>query len=62
MSGELFWTALALVLVFEGLFPLVAPDSWRRTFAQLVTLRSGQLRFFGLCSVGLGLLVLWFAL
>lgn len=59
MDSELIWAALALVLVLEGLFPLLAPGSWRRTFMQLVRLRDGQLRFFGLCSVGLGLLVLW---
>lgn len=59
MSADLFWAALALVLVFEGLFPLIAPAAWRRTFSQLVQLRNGQLRFFGLCSVGIGLLVLW---
>ncbi|MBL0422052.1 DUF2065 domain-containing protein [Ramlibacter sp. AW1] len=61
MDADLFWAALALVLVFEGLFPLLAPASWRRTFERLVSLRNGQLRFFGLCSVGLGLLVLWLA-
>ena len=61
MSADLFWAALALVLVFEGLFPLIAPAAWRRTFSQLVQLRNGQLRFFGLCSVGIGLLVLWIA-
>ncbi len=59
MSSEVFWAALALVLVLEGLFPLVAPGGWRRTFEQILQLSDGQLRFFGLCSVGLGLLGLW---
>lgn len=60
MSSQLFWTALALVLVFEGLFPLLAPGGWRRTFERLVHLKDGQLRFFGLISVTLGLaLLLW---
>ncbi len=58
MSSELFWAALALVLVFEGLFPLVAPGGWRRTFERLVQLKDGQLRFFGLVSVTLGLALL----
>ncbi len=58
MSGDLFWTAVGLVLVFEGLFPLLAPGGWRRAFQRLVQLRDGQLRFFGLLSVGFGLLVL----
>ncbi len=58
MSSEVFWAALALVLVFEGLLPLVAPGRWRSTFERLVHLRDGQLRFFGLVSVGLGLALL----
>ena len=58
MDGATFWAALALVLVFEGLFPLLAPGSWRDTFRKLMELRDGQLRFFGLCSVALGLLLL----
>jgi uncharacterized protein YjeT (DUF2065 family) len=57
LDGDLFWTAVALVLVFEGLFPLIAPGAWRRTFTRMVQLRDGQLRFFGLVSVGLGLLL-----
>ncbi len=51
--------ALALVLVLEGLLPLISPSAWRRIFMQLMELRDGQLRFFGLCSAMLGLLLLW---
>ncbi len=58
MGSDLFWASLALVLVFEGLFPFLAPGGWRRTFLRLVLLRDGQLRFFGLCSVVLGLALL----
>ncbi len=58
MSSEVFWAALALVLVFEGLFPLIAPSGWRRTFERLVHLKDGQLRFFGLVSVALGVALL----
>ena len=50
---------LALVLVIEGLLPLLVPGRWRRTFEQLLQLSDGQLRFFGLLSVGLGLTALW---
>ena len=59
MDGQDWWAALALVLVFEGLFPFLSPGGWRRTFAQLLQLRDGQLRFFGLCSMLLGLALLW---
>lgn len=61
MDSDLFWAALALVLVFEGLFPLISPGGWRRTFQRLLVLQDGQVRFFGLCSVLLGLLLLWVA-
>ncbi len=59
MDSDLFWAALALVLVFEGLFPFISPGGWRRTFQRLLALQDGQLRFFGLCSILLGLVLLW---
>lgn len=59
MSAETFWSALALVLVIEGILPFVSPGGWRRGFGQLMQLRDGQLRFFGLCSILLGLFLLW---
>lgn len=59
MDGDTFWVALGLVLVLEGLFPFVSPGGWRRTFLRLLQLQDGQLRFFGLCSVLLGLVLLW---
>ena len=59
MDGDTFWQALALVLVFEGLLPFASPAAWRRMFAQILQLRDGQIRFFGLLSVLVGLLALW---
>ena len=59
MDSDTFWTALALVLVIEGILPLVSPVRWRRAFTQILQLRDGQLRFFGLCSILTGLLWLW---
>ena len=54
--------ALALMLVFEGLFPFLSPGGWRRTFQNLMQLRDGQLRFFGLVSIVVGLVTLWLVL
>ena len=48
---ELLWTSLALVLVLEGLLPLVAPRAWRDAFRRLTELSDGQLRFVGLAAV-----------
>jgi len=55
--SEALWIALGLVLVLEGLLPLISPSGWRRVFTQMLGLRDGQLRFFGLLSVALGLLI-----
>nr|WP_207184924.1 DUF2065 domain-containing protein [Rubrivivax gelatinosus] len=52
------WGALALVLVFEGLLPFASPASWRRMFEQMTRLQDGQIRFFGLACISLGLLLL----
>jgi uncharacterized protein YjeT (DUF2065 family) len=54
------WTALALVLIVEGVLPLVAPRLWRESFAKLVALHDGQLRFIGLLSIALGTAAYWF--
>ncbi|MEO8305849.1 MAG: DUF2065 family protein [Betaproteobacteria bacterium] len=54
------WAACALVLVVEGLMPLLAPQLWRESFAKLVTLTDGQLRFVGLASIAIGLVSFWF--
>ena len=58
MDSGTLWQALALLLVIEGLLPLLSPAGWRRMFEQLLALSNGQIRFFGLCSIGLGLLCL----
>lgn len=55
-----FLLALALVLVIEGLLPFLSPTSWRKAFEQALKLSDGQIRFFGLCSVVLGLLAIVF--
>jgi uncharacterized protein len=59
MDSETFWTALAVVLVIEGLLPMASPGGWRQVFSQIMQMRDGQIRFFGLCSVLAGLLLLW---
>lgn len=56
---ETLLSALGLLLVLEGLLPLVAPQRWRNLFEQLLQLHNGQIRFFGCVSVLIGLLVLW---
>ena len=57
--SELFWPVLALVLIVEGLLPLLAPGLWRRMFSEMLRLQDGQLRFFGLMSIIGGALLWW---
>ena len=51
-------SALALMLVFEGLLPFLSPRRWRVVFEQATRLSDGQLRFLGLSSMLAGLLLL----
>ena len=57
MAGSL-WTALALVLVLENLLPFLAPRIWRDTFRRIMEMSDGQIRFIGLSSMLVGLLLL----
>jgi uncharacterized protein YjeT (DUF2065 family) len=59
LSEDTFWLALALVLVIEGLFPVLSPSGWRRMFSQILQLNDGQLRFFGMCSILAGCFAIW---
>ena len=59
MDTDTFWQALALVLVIEGLMPFVSPGGWRSMFEKILKLHDGQIRFFGLCSIAFGLLLLF---
>jgi uncharacterized protein YjeT (DUF2065 family) len=55
---ESFLAACALVLVLEGLLPFLAPRTWREAFRRLTELSDGQLRFVGLVSIAIGIIVL----
>ena len=59
--SDLLLGALALMLVLEGLFPFLNPAAWRRLFTRITQLSDGQIRFFGLSSmvIGLVLLLVW---
>lgn len=52
--------AFALMLVLEGVLPFVAPNAWRETFRRLIRLSDGQIRFVGLTSMLVGLVLLIF--
>lgn len=56
-----FVLALALMLVIEGALPLLAPAVWRDMFRRMMELKDGQIRFFGLASIAIGLALYWLA-
>ena len=57
MSANLFM-AFGLMLMLEGVLPLLAPKAWRETFQRMILLKDGQLRFIGLASMLGGLLLI----
>ncbi|OGI45641.1 MAG: DUF2065 domain-containing protein [Candidatus Muproteobacteria bacterium RBG_16_65_34] len=58
MSHDL-GVALALLLVLEGILPFLNPAGLRKTLETIQGLNDGQLRFAGLSSMLLGLVLLY---
>jgi uncharacterized protein YjeT (DUF2065 family) len=56
-----FLMALALMLILEGVLPFLAPNLWRETFRRITQMSDGQIRFVGLSSMLVGLLLLLWA-
>lgn len=50
--------AFALMLVIEGLLPFLAPRLWRDTFRRVTEMNDGQIRFIGISSMLIGLVLL----
>ena len=55
------WAAMALVLVFEGILPFLAPARWKDAVQALAQLNDAQLRAIGLGSMIVGLALLAWA-
>jgi uncharacterized protein YjeT (DUF2065 family) len=60
MTLDHLLTAFGLMLVLEGLLPMIAPARWREVFLQVARLRDGQIRFVGMGSAMLGIALLLF--
>ena len=52
-------TAVALMLIIEGVLPFLLPTIWRDAFRRLTEMSDGQIRFIGLSSMLAGLLLLF---
>jgi uncharacterized protein YjeT (DUF2065 family) len=59
--SELLASAIALMLVFEGVLPFLSPGVWRRVFERALKMTDSQIRLLGLSSllVGVGILLLF---
>ena len=56
--SDLLLGAVALMLVLEGLLPFLSPRSWRSMFERVTQLSDGQIRFVGLSSMLIGVVLL----
>ncbi|MFT5519841.1 MAG: hypothetical protein ACI9IA_000425 [Enterobacterales bacterium] len=59
MDSSDFLTALALLLIFEGLMPFASPSKWKDVLRNIVELDSSKVRMFGFASMMGGLLILY---
>ena len=59
----MYWTeiltAVALLLIIEGMLPFVGPNRYKQLVAQIAQLSDNQLRIFGLSIMITGLLLLF---
>jgi uncharacterized protein len=58
VSSDLLLGAVAVMLVIEGLLPFLSPGTWRSVFQKATQMSDGQIRFIGLSSIVVGLLLL----
>ena len=56
--ADLLLGALGLMLVIEGLLPFLNPGAWRSVFERVTKLSDQQIRWIGLTSMVIGLLLL----
>jgi hypothetical protein len=54
------WAALALMLILEGMLPFLNPAGLRRLLQTMADLNDTQLRYAGLTSMLLGVMLLYF--
>jgi len=59
MNWQDLWSALALVLVIEGIMPFLNPEGYKKTMLQLAAFPPATLRKIGLGSMLAGLLFLY---
>lgn len=56
---ETFLSAVALMLILEGILPFMSPQTWREAFRKMTEINDSQIRFIGLTSMLAGLILLF---
>lgn len=56
--SEIFWAALGLVLIFEGILPFLMPESVKKAWSELSQFPAKRLRIGGFGCMIVGLLIL----
>ena len=59
MNWHDLFTALALLLIFEGLMPFASPESLKKVYKSMVETPESTLRMIGLASIVAGLILLY---
>ena len=57
---EILLAGLALMLIFEGIMPFVAPRAWKDSFRRITELSDTNLQLAGLATMLAGLVLLYF--
>lgn len=57
MVWSVFFTAVGLLFVFEGILPFLSPGTWRNWVQQMLAMSEQSLRIMGLVSMLIGLLI-----
>lgn len=55
---ETFLIAIALMLILEGMLPFLSPQTWREAFRKMIEINDHQIRFIGLTTMLVGLMLL----
>lgn len=59
MSWHDLLTALALLLILEGMLPFISPQSIKKVYKTMVETPESSLRMIGLASIVAGLVLLY---
>ncbi len=57
--SEYLWASLGIVLIIEGIGPMLFPKRWRKTIIQMANLPDRLLSRFGGCLVISGVVLLY---